>query len=396
MNKTKFLIINPLLSFLILAIAFGCSPAVKREISQEPWPFFQGGVTHQGYVKGIVEPSLKRSWVEALTEGGNPLAPQEYSTPAASKGRIFFSSLRGSDVRAYDASGKKMLWSFKVEKGIEGGTAVYEGKVYFGDNNGTLYALNEETGALEWTFDALYEILSPPIAVEGMLYFNSANDVLYALDAHTGKQLWRYKPDRGDDLFSIRRSSSPAFSKGVVYTGFGNGILTAVGAYDGSLVWKKNLSGKKRSVKFQDVDSSPVIDGERLYIASYDGGLFALNASTGETLWHYDSSGASTPAYDEENVYFTDNAGNVVAIHKNSGLARWQLPLEEGLGTSPVIVGDYLVFGSSHKYIYLADKKRGHILDKFKASSGFTASPIFYKGDIFAISNAGFLYAFHL
>lgn len=397
MTKEKFFFIKPASLSITLLLLFACSPAVKREISKDPWPFHQGNINHQGYVTGKVDPSLKRRWIEPLTEGGNPSAPQEYSSPAAAHDKLFFSSVRGSGVRAYDFDKREMLWDFRIEAGAEGGTAFYEGKVYFGANDGYLYAVNEETGVLEWRFNANAEILSPPIAVDGILYFNSANDVLYALDAHTGKQVWRYKEGRGDDIFSIRRSSSPAFNKGIVYTGFGSGLIVALGAYDGSLVWKKSLKGKSRGAKFQDVDASPVIDGDRLYIASYDGGLYALHAATGETIWRYNSSGSATPAFDEEALYFADNEGKIIALHKNSGLANWQIQLEEGgIGTSPVIVGDYIIFGSSYKYMYLADKRTGKIIDKFKASSGFTASPIFYKGNIFAISNAGYLYALRL
>ncbi|MDH3975489.1 MAG: PQQ-binding-like beta-propeller repeat protein [Deltaproteobacteria bacterium] len=397
MNKAKLTGTVASSLFIILFFLYGCtSPAIKREISHQPWPFHQGNIIHEGYIKSTIVPSLKIRWIEALTDCGDPSAPQEYSSPAAANEKIFFSSLRGSGVRAYDFAKKEILWDFSVEKGAEGGTAFYEGKVYFGANDGHLYAVNEETGALEWSFNASSEILAPPIAVDGMLYVNSANDILYALDAHTGKQLWRYREGRVDDLFSIRRSSSPAFRKGIVYTGFGNGLIVAVGAYDGSLVWKKSLRGKKRGARFQDVDTSPAIDGNRLYIASYDGGLYALNATTGDTIWHYNSGGSATPAFDEEALYFADNDGNLIAVHKNSGLVKWQIHLEEGVATSPIIVGDYIIFGSSHKYLYLADKKNGNIGDKFKASSGFSASPIFYKGDIFAISNAGYLYALRL
>ena len=89
MNKVKSLLIKAVLIFATALFAFGCSPAVKREISQDPWPFYQGNITHQGYVKGKVVPSLKNRWVESLKEGGNPSAPQEYSSPAAAKEKIF-------------------------------------------------------------------------------------------------------------------------------------------------------------------------------------------------------------------------------------------------------------------------------------------------------------------
>ncbi len=360
---------------------------------EHSWPFYQGNVLHNGYVKTEFKPQLERKWLKSLRNDGGSYAPQEYSSPVAADNRIFSASLAGKGVKAFDEKDGNLLWYFKVAKGVEGSPAIYEGKVYFGGNDGFLYAVNLETGLLVWKFNAEAEILSSPVADGGIIYFSAANDVLYALDAKTSKLIWRYREGRGAEPFSIRAASSPSVKDGFVYAGFTNGTVAAIGAYDGSLLWKKRITGNS-SAKFRDVDSSPVLDENRLYISSYDAGLFALNAASGKILWRFDEAGSSTTVvYDKESIYYSDNEGRVYSIAKKTGIAKWKFKLEEGIATAPIVIGNYLSFASSYKYVYLLDKYKGKEIDKYKVSSGFSSSSVFYKGSILALSNAGYLYS---
>ena len=39
------------------------------------------------------------------------------------------------------------------------------------------------------------------------------------------------------------------------------------------------------------VDSCPVVVGERVFVAAYDGRLYALDRKTGEKMWSYEAGG---------------------------------------------------------------------------------------------------------
>ena len=392
--KIKKDVLKKLFLIPVFFLTTSCSHQLNNvPAPEDSWPFYQGNVSHNAYVKTEFIPQLKKKWTKSLGSVVGSYAPQEYSSPVASHNRIFTASMAGKGVRALDENNGKSLWYFEVAKGVEGSPAIYEGKLYFGGNDGYLYAVDLETGLLVWKFDADAEILSSPVADGGIIYFSATNDVLYALDAKTSKIIWRYREGRGAEPFSIRAASSPSVKDGFVYAGFTNGTVAAIGAYDGSLLWKKRITGNS-SAKFRDVDSSPVLDEGRLYISSYDAGLFALNASSGEILWRFDEAGSSTTVvYDKAYIYYSDNEGRVYSIAKKTGIAKWKFKLEEGIATAPIVIGNYLSFASSYKYVYLLDKYKGKEIDKFKASSDFSSSPIFYKGSLLALSNAGKLYS---
>ncbi|MBE9504314.1 MAG: PQQ-binding-like beta-propeller repeat protein [Proteobacteria bacterium] len=388
---------SPIVFFLLAALSFLPSCAHKdvkvEEIPAKPWSFYQSGIRHDGYVETDITPSLGIKWMKPVVAGSRPYAPQEYASPAASKNVVYFASLRGKGVSAYKAKTGELIWHFHVEKGVESSPAIYENKLFFGANDGYIYSVDAASGKLVWRYNAGVEILSSPIAEGGILFFTASNDILYALDSVTGDVLWRYKGgSRGGGIYSIRLTSSPAYNDGMIYVGFSDGSIVAVVAFDGSILWKKKLS-KGRGVRFADIDASPVIDGNVILVSSYDSGFHALDIKNGNTLWKFDARSSSTPSYDNTRVYITDSSGKIFALDKKSGAMQWEYVVDEGVPTSTVRVGDFLLFGSSHNKMYLLKADSGELINTTKASSGFSASPIYYDEMIYAISNAGYIYA---
>lgn len=76
------------------------------------------------------------------------------------------------------------------------------GAIFVGSQDGTVYALDRETGCVKWTFTASTEvrtsIVMSPQAPDGsarLLYFGDLLGNVYAIEAFTGKQVWRVHPD---------------------------------------------------------------------------------------------------------------------------------------------------------------------------------------------------------
>ncbi len=107
-----------------------------------------------------------------------------------------------------------------------------------------------------------------------MVYVLAGNNVFYALDAATGRQIWLYSR-QDTSQFSIRGGSQAALRNGTLYVGFSDGSLVALNAKSGSVVWELQLNRNKR---FRDVDATPVLDGDQIYVASYDDKLYCVSA----------------------------------------------------------------------------------------------------------------------
>ena len=72
--------------------------------------------------------------------------------------------------------------------------AVWNGRVYIGSYNGTLYCLSAATGSTLWRFDTGGSIGGAATVVDGVVYFANRQHRIYALNARTGRQVTRW-PD---------------------------------------------------------------------------------------------------------------------------------------------------------------------------------------------------------
>ncbi len=64
--------------------------------------------------------------------------------------------------------------------------------LYIGSGDGNLYALNDETGAVLWTYNTGNRVGPSPAIANGLVYFGTNNWVFYAANAATGAVLWSY------------------------------------------------------------------------------------------------------------------------------------------------------------------------------------------------------------
>ncbi len=151
-------------------------------------------------------------------------------------------------------------WSFSTQGSpVESSPLVVDGRVYVGAWNGTLYAVDADTGKADWTFQAAADIKgsagagrqpdrgrrttratctpsTPPPAPSagasrggqrfyggpavsgGTLVIGDVGGAVIALDARTGRQLWRHAT-------SGYVYSTPAIAKGTVFVGSYSGTL---------------------------------------------------------------------------------------------------------------------------------------------------------------------------
>jgi quinohemoprotein ethanol dehydrogenase len=132
-----------------------------------------------------------------------------------------------------------------------------------------------------------------PIVVDGVIYTTLTWGVTIAVDARTGKELWRFDPEvpgewgRYGCCDVVNRGV--AVWKGRVYVASFDGRLFALDAKDGSVVWKVNTvpgapytsTGAPRIVKgMVMIGNGGAEYGVRGYLTAYD-------AETGKQVWRF-------------------------------------------------------------------------------------------------------------
>lgn len=75
----------------------------------------------------------------------------------------------------------ELIWKFKTENVVDSSPAISGGIVYFGSDEGHLYAVDIKTGQEKWRFKTEDEVSSSPAISGGIVYFGSRDHHLYAV-----------------------------------------------------------------------------------------------------------------------------------------------------------------------------------------------------------------------
>ena len=108
------------------------------------------------------------------------------------------------------------------------------------------------------------------------MFFPDWGGKLWKVDAETGDVLWSRSISAPASGRPISRTS-PAFARGMIFVGDLNGNMMAVDAATGDLRWLTELDPNPNTI----VTTSPVVLGNRLYIATSSSGGGAERAADG-------------------------------------------------------------------------------------------------------------------
>ena len=134
-----------------------------------------------------------------------------------------------------------------------------------------------------------------PIVVDGVLYTSAAWSVVHALDAKTGSEIWRYDP-QVDGAFNRKVccdvvNRGVAVWKGRVYVATLDGYLVALDAASGDVAWKVDtLVDRSRSYT---ITAAPRIAGDKVVIGNSGaefgvrGYFTAYDAASGDFAWRF-------------------------------------------------------------------------------------------------------------
>lgn len=215
------------------------------------------------------------------------------ASPACSDGTVYSVILaRGKGIKAgrivaVAAGTGRTRWSRKLPSRTESSPLIEQGRVYFGSEDGTVYALDKANGAIVWTHKAGGAVKGALALDNGRLYFGDYNGQVTALRRADGKQLWKTGTSGG--AFGLKSGNfyaTPAVAYGRVYIGNTDGFVYSFGAGSGKLAWRHKTGGY--------VYSSPAIspvNGGTVYAGSYDGKLYAFDARSGKVRWTHKSGG---------------------------------------------------------------------------------------------------------
>ncbi len=344
---------------------------------------FRGDAAHSGVYAGpapLKTPRVKWRF---------PTGERIVSSPVLQDNLIYFGSDDGN-VYAVDASTGRQIWK-RVTKGpVPSSPAVADGLVYVGSYDGHFYALDAKSGQTKWDFatggekrfeakgvhgfkpknqtiaDPFDIYLSSPVVAQGSVFFGCGDGNLYALDAATGELRWKFQA--GDVIHS-----SPAFENGVVFFGSWDSYFYAVDAATGKEKWRFH-GGEDPAVHNQvGFQSSPAVADGVVYVGCRDSNLYALDEATGQEKWRAENAGSwviTSPAVSQGKVCFaTSDSSLFVVVDAATGK---NIIREQGKAyyfSSPAVAGDVAVIGVLNGTVEARDLKNGALLWNFRTET---------------------------
>jgi len=309
--------------------AAGLSNDEKRVLAE----FFGGrplGAADQGDAKNMTNQCAANPQMGGIT------ASASWTGWSADVTNTRFQSGKAAGISAEQAAKLKLKWAFGLPAGAEtyGQPTIAAGRLFIGDDNSFVYALDAATGCVYWSFQAEAQVRTAiaigPVTGRGSTkfaaYFGDRKGNAYAVDAHNGELLWKINTEQ---RVLSHVTGSPVVYEGRVYVGIAGseevasgdphypcctyrGSLSALDANTGKLIWKSYTipeepkPTKKNSLGTQlwapagaSIWSAPTIDSKLKAIYVSTGNAFtepaaktsdaivAFDMGTGKMLWWY-------------------------------------------------------------------------------------------------------------
>ncbi len=220
--------------------------------------------------------------------------------------------------RDWRAPRPKVRWSVEtggapIWAGIE--RDVRTGLLFVGNEAGVVHAIGAD-GKIRWKFETGKPIRAQPTVLGEHVYVHSDSGYLYKLNVKSGAEAWRARVDQGSE---------------------------------------PRIPTNQEKTRWDRYGSSVVSNGKRLFIASRDKNLYALDQETGRELWRVAAADimTATPALFRDMVVFRDRvllgsrSYDLIALDGVTGKELWKRYYWFSWIESPPVVRDGVVYTGS-------------------------------------------------
>lgn len=381
MKQPKLTVLNVLWFVLILSLFTACAsqvtstPEILPTQTPQPSPITLSRANPQR--TGVYDFPAIRNQPQVLWQtkvGSTWLMP-----PLLADGILYTGSGDGT-LYALNAETGETLWSTGGFGQLESTGAIAGDILVVGGYSGLVQALNRHSGEVLWTFRSRDFVQGAPLIVDDRVFIATDHSV-HALDLETGRLVWEVATGNENAFMG-----PAAYENGVIYT-TGGGLLLALDSESGKEIWRV-----KKEKQFLGL----AVANGFIYVGNWDGSFYAFDQSTGEERWKFEADANefwSAPAVTEDIVYVGSGDQYIYALDAHTGESLWSFKTA-GRAVSEPLVSDGVLYvsDSSHEFprgprhLYALDALTGEQLWVFETISTFLPAPALGDGVIYVTS----------
>lgn len=350
----------------------------------------QGGEEGTGAMRVLWQLSL-------IEQHDSHYIPVELASPGfdPQHGRIYLGASDGR-FRAFDVTGR-VLYRYNLGSAIESAPAVDAARdqVIVAGADGRVHGLRGANAEVIFRGRAPGIVRTQPLLTDDAVFVATEDDAVVALSREDGAVLWTYRREAAGEFHIAGHAGLTIVGRRVI-AAFSDGTVAALNLTDGSVLWERATDVDIEATEggapvFTDVDTTPVVVDETIYIASFHAGLYALSLSNGSVLWREPEQTTITS--------LLASSGRLLVVSADRGLevmdpdtrsVFWSHAIERGAPTRPVVTSQGLVLIGDTQGSFLAlALQSGQELGRLDGGNGFSA-PAGVSYDIaMVLSNGG-------
>ena len=171
-----------------------------------------------------------------------------------------------------------------------------------------------------------------PVINGDIAYILDTTGELVAYNLKTEKKVWKSQIFHKKILKNYR-APKIGYAQGKIFATAGTNKIVAVDEIEGKILWSRDIS----SVPV----STPVSDGNLVYVSTNDNKLYALNINDGELQWFQSGIlrttaifGAADPVIYKDSVIVSYSSGEIYGVNKKTGESLWSQNLNLNKATN--------------------------------------------------------------
>lgn len=318
--------------------------------------------------------------------------------PAVVGETIFAGAANGTLMRI--AKDGRKLWRVSSVSGLVGGVAADDNLVVVGSASGTVIAHDAATGAQRWQVQLNSELGGTALVAGNIVVVRLGDSQLVALSAEDGKRLWAYQ--RTPSPLSLRTYSGMVQTGDQILVGFPGGKLMALTLANGAPRWEAAVSvprGSNELERMADVAGDPVLRGDSVCVAAFQGRVACIDRTRGNLLWTRDYSSAQGVVADGKSIALTDATGTVFLLDIQTGATIWKQDALRYRGVGrPSFVGGAVAVADAQGWVHLMDPQDGHFVGQRRVDRSGVSAPMLAlpNGQLVIQARDGTLAAFNV
>lgn len=201
------------------------------------------------------------------------------------------------------------------------------------------------------------------------------------------EQITRFEEDTFDDLAPFFGDIAVSEDGQRAFIASFSGAVFALELTDAQPIWVRDAG--------DDIVGGIAVQGDTLYFGTKGDIVFAVSAETGELIWSVETDGEvwTTPAIADGTIYVPTLAGTLYALDSDGNVLWTFEEPASGVATKPIVEAGAVFIGSFDQTLYAVDAETGDLRWKKAGNNWFWATPLFEEGTVFAATLDGTVYA---